>query len=145
MSDEETDALVTTTVALDVVDRGDVSDAFSLATIDVSGRRWVVAVADDADERHRGLRQVANLGDLDGMLFVYDEDSTSTFGMHTVPIRLDIAWFDADGRLVDRTTMTPCPEKPCASYEASDAYRYAVETVEGGFDGLEPLTLTIEP
>ncbi|HSG80494.1 MAG TPA: DUF192 domain-containing protein [Acidimicrobiia bacterium] len=145
MSDEETDALVTTTVTPGRVDRGDVSDAFALATIDVSGRSWIVAVADDANERYRGLRQVADLGDLDGMLFVYDEDSTSTFGMFTVPIPLEIAWFDAEGRLVDRATMAACPVNPCVSYEAADAYRYAVETVEGGFDGLDPLTLTIDP
>jgi uncharacterized membrane protein (UPF0127 family) len=152
MSDTETDARATTTAAgsqgadvTGIVDRGDVPGDLPLAAIEVSGETWAVAVADDATERFGGLRGVEDLGDLQGMLFVWDDDSTSTFGMRNVSIALDIAWFDADLNLVGRASMTPCPQTPCRSYAAGGPFRYAVETVQGGFDGLEPLTLTLDP
>ena len=144
MSDRETDGGATTTTfqpAL-VVDRGDVWSGFSLAVVEVSGRNWDVAVADTLSERNRGLRGVSDLGDLDGMLFVWQGDATSTFGMLNVPIALDIAWFSADGTLVGRATMPPCAEEPCESYGPGRPYRYAIETVEGGFGSLDPLTFS---
>jgi uncharacterized membrane protein (UPF0127 family) len=151
MTEGDTDALVTVPDGseddgpMGFVDRGEVPDDFPLAVVEVSGRTWVVAVAADSDRRYRGLRGVADLGDLDGMLFVWDEDATAGFGMLSVPIPLDIAWFDEAGTLVGTASMTPCPARPCTSYRPPGPYRHALETTGGGFDGLEPLTLVLNP
>ena len=131
--------------AMGFVVRGDVPESFPIGVIGLSAEDWVVAVADDPTERNQGLRGVADLGELDGMLFMWDRDVTTTFGMLNVPIPLEIAWFAADGTLVDRTLMTPCDAEPCPSYGASGPFRYALETTQGGFDGLDPLVLTFDP
>ena len=66
---------------------------FATTTIIVSGSTWVVAVADDPVERAQGLMGITDLGGLDGMLFVFEDDSTSGFWMKDTLIGLDIAFF----------------------------------------------------
>jgi uncharacterized membrane protein (UPF0127 family) len=100
-----------------------------------------VAVADSPALRVQGLRGVADLGGLDGMLFSFPEDSTAAFTMRGTLIPLDIAFFTAGGTLVDRLEMVPCNADPCPSYRASGPYRYALETPAGGFEGIEDLRL----
>ncbi len=107
----------------------------------VGGETWPVAVADTPELRARGLMGVAGLGDLRGMLFAWPEDVTSGFWMKDTLIPLDIGFFDADGKLVDLLSMTPCREDPCPSYRASGAYRWALEVPAGGFDGLADIDL----
>lgn len=97
-----------------------------------------VAVADDAAERTRGLMGVADLGDLDGMLFIYDPPTTSTFWMEDTLIPLDIAFFDADGNWVNNFTMPLCLDQECENYSAEGEYVYAVEVPEAGFAALTP-------
>ena len=71
MSDADTDALVTVPGGsesdgpMGFVDRGEIPDDFPLAVVEVSGLTWVVAVAADGDRRYRGLRGVADLGDVE--------------------------------------------------------------------------------
>lgn len=99
--------------------------------------RLLVAVADDEPERQHGLMNVADLADLDGMLFVFDGDTTVSFWMQDTLIPLDIAFFAADGRIVDALTMEPCRESPCPLYAADGPYRFAVEVAAGRFSALE--------
>jgi hypothetical protein len=107
----------------------------------VSGEPWLVAVADDAAERARGLMEVEDLGPLRGMLFVFPEDTTAGFWMKDTPLPLDIAFFAADGSLVAWLSMAPCPGDPCATYRAPRPYRYALEVPAGGFGGVAGLRL----
>ena len=100
-----------------------------------------MAVADTPELRSRGLMHVTELGDVRGMLFVHTDDSTSTFHMRDTVIALDIAFFREDGSLVSQASMVPCAAAPCDRYHASGPYRYALETVVGGFEGIDPLTL----
>jgi uncharacterized membrane protein (UPF0127 family) len=109
--------------------------------IGVGGESWTVAVADTPVLRVQGLRGVAGLGDLDGMLFSFPEDSAASFTMRGPLIPLDIAFFTADGRLVDRLEMVPCNADPCPSYRPSGSYRYALETPAGGFERIGDLRL----
>jgi uncharacterized membrane protein (UPF0127 family) len=118
---------------------------FVVEPIRLGDRMWRVAVAATSEQRFRGLRGIADLGDLDGMVFVYEEDSTAAFTMRDTLMPIDVAFFDADGALVDRLSMVPCTEEPCPRYVAGGAYRYAVETEAGGFDGIETLVLDPSP
>ncbi len=112
--------------------------AFPVEALVVGEREWTVAVASTPELRVQGLRGVADLGDLDGMLFVFDAPTTSAFTMLGTLMPIDIAFFDSDGVLVDRLQMVPCaPPGPCPSYRSSAPFRFALETEAGGFDGVE--------
>jgi uncharacterized membrane protein (UPF0127 family) len=124
-----------------VAPRGEALVGFEGAEIVVGGDTWNVAVADDAGERSRGLMGVTDLGDLDGMLFVFAGDTETAFWMKDTLIPLDVAFFAADGELVDLLHMVPCASDPCPTYQAAAAYRYALEVPAGGFGGIRELYL----
>jgi len=116
-------------------------DGFPRAEVTVAGQPWLVAVADEAAERARGLTGVEDLGALRGMLFVFPEDTTGGFWMKGTPLALDIAFFGADGSLVDLLEMIPCEADPCPVYQPAGIYRYALEVPLGGFAAVEDLRL----
>ena len=60
----------------------------------MGGRCLRVVLADDMTERVQGLRERSNLGPYDGMLFVYDEPVDGAFTMSTVPVPLEIGFYD---------------------------------------------------
>lgn len=117
---------------------------FPTVEILVGGERWMVAMADDPASRARGLMGVADLGDVRGMLFVFETDGTAAFWMKDTPMALDAALFAADGSLVDLLRMEPCPGDPCPVYRPASAYRYALEAPAGGFAGIGDLRLDPE-
>jgi hypothetical protein len=75
--------------------------------------------------------RVTDLGGLDGMLFVFQADSSGGFWMKNTVIPLDIVFFTADGGFVDALTMAPCTEDPCPTYRPNGSYRYALEAPAG--------------
>lgn len=79
---------------------------------------------------------VVDLGDLDGMLFVFGEEVSVAFTMQNTLIPLDIAFFDQAGRPVDRLSMTPCESEPCPLYRTSGAFAYALEMPAGAMGRL---------
>lgn len=104
---------------------------FDLDAILLDGAELLVAVADTSRLRQQGLMGVTDLGDLDGMVFVFDRDSSGGFWMKDTLIPLDIAFFDATGGFVDGFTMEPCTTNDCPSYRPSGPYRYALEMAAG--------------
>lgn len=106
-------------------------DGFEVATLTLDGTRLLVAVADDRSERQQGLMHLEDIGDLDGMLFVFDGDTSSGFWMKNTLIPLDIAFFAADGAFVDSFEMQPCVAVPCSTYRPDGSYRYALEMPAG--------------
>jgi len=99
----------------------------------VGGRCRRLVVADDRAERVQGLRARSDIGPYDGMLFAFDAPSDARFTMSTVPIALEIGFYRADGSLVARRHMTPCPsvERDCPTYGAGALFSYALETESG--------------
>jgi uncharacterized membrane protein (UPF0127 family) len=99
----------------------------------VGGRCLHVVVADDTAERVQGLRQRSDIGPYDGMLFVFDAPTATSFTMSTVPVGLDIGFYGADGSPVSRRHMKPCPsaEADCPDYHAGGPFTYALETLTG--------------
>jgi uncharacterized membrane protein (UPF0127 family) len=85
-------------------------------------------------ERSQGLRAVRDLSPYDGMLFVYSSNSTNRYTMADTLIPLDIGWYGADGKRVDRARMVPCPkgtDATCPTYGSDGSYRYALEMAPG--------------
>ncbi len=111
---------------------------FATITVAVDGDELEVALADRPDLRRRGLMGVTDLGGLDGMLFVFGEDVDGGFWMKDTVIPLDIAFFDAEGRVVDWLTMDPCLADPCPTYTPGGSYRYALETPAGSAPTIGP-------
>jgi uncharacterized membrane protein (UPF0127 family) len=99
----------------------------------VGARTLRVVVADDLRERTQGLRRRSTIGRYDGMLFVFDAPTEAGFTMSTVPVPLDIGFYDARGRAVERFQMQPCAhaEASCPVYRAAGPFSYALETLAG--------------
>lgn len=120
--------------------------ALSITTVAIDGRTLRVAVAETNDARQRGLMGVADLGSLDGLLFAYAAPVETSFHMRNVPIALDIAFFDADGRLMAVVVMAVCEGEPCPSYRSPGSFRWALEAPAGDLARLDPgATLSLEP
>jgi hypothetical protein len=111
-------------------------DGLELTTVTIGSLELMVAIADTPDARARGLSGTADLGPLDGMLFVYQDPVDTGFFMRGVAMALDIAFVDADGRVLSVLTMPLCPEDPCPIYAPSSPYRWAIETPAGGLSGV---------
>lgn len=96
------------------------------------------ALLADTEERWRqGLKDRRDLAGYDGMIFKFDRDVDTAFGMRDTPIPLTIAWFDANGVFISRTDMEPCLQRvDCPAYRATRPYRYAIEVPRGGLDRL---------
>jgi uncharacterized protein len=96
-------------------------------------------LADDGDERGRGLMDVTDLGEPVGMAFVFEAPIEGAFYMYRTPTPLSIAWFGPDGAYVGAAEMEPCldtPSSECARYAPGSPYEVAVEVVAGGLGDL---------
>ncbi|MDJ0925215.1 MAG: DUF192 domain-containing protein [Acidimicrobiia bacterium] len=99
--------------------------------VSLDGRQLLVAVADTPQLRRNGLMFVEDLVDLDGMLFLFESETSTGFWMKNTVIPLDIAFFDDGGRYVDGFAMEPCDSSPCPTYFPEGSYRYALEMAAG--------------
>jgi uncharacterized protein len=112
-------------------------EGFEVIEIEVGGEALTVAVAETSTQRSQGLRGVEELpAGLDGMLFVFEETRSATFGMRDTLIPLDIWWFDEQGRLLGSTEMEPCATQDCPTYPSPGEVAWALETPMGQFDFL---------
>jgi uncharacterized membrane protein (UPF0127 family) len=108
-------------------------EGFEVIQLTVDGDPLSVALADTPALRRQGLRGVEDLGEVAGMWFTWGgAESTSAFTMQDTLIELDIAFFDADGEVVDVLTMVPCSQSDCPLYRASRPYVAALEVPADG-------------
>lgn len=111
--------------------------AIAITNPDGSIVGWCVLLAETAERRERGLMEVTDLGGYPGMLFVWADDSSSSFWMQNTPMPLSIAWIDATGRIVSTSDMEPCGNVPtCPLYAPEGNYRFALEVPQGQLDEL---------
>ncbi len=64
---------------------------------------------------------------IDGMLFVFSEETTGGFWMKNTLVPLTIAYFDSRGKRVRKLSMTPCRTASCKIYDPGRRYRFALE------------------
>jgi uncharacterized membrane protein (UPF0127 family) len=102
-----------------------------LTNLEVGGHTVKVEVADDDDERRRGLMNRDSLPEDQGMLFVYPEQRTLSFWMRNTDIPLDIAYIDQQGFIVDIQRMDPHTEE---LHPSSRPAMYALEMNQGWFE-----------
>lgn len=88
-------------------------------------------------QQGQGLMNRTDLGGYDGMLFKFASDTDGTFWMKDTPLPLSIAFFEASGRFVSTTDMTPCiHQASCPTYSAARPYRWALEVPQGALPRL---------
>jgi uncharacterized protein len=92
-----------------------------------------VAVADAPNEHRQGLMGVEHLPTDEGMAFVFDEPTQTSFWMKDTLIPLSIAFIDEGGVIVGVREMRPCEADPCPTYGVGRPYVLAVEANRGWF------------
>jgi uncharacterized membrane protein (UPF0127 family) len=117
------------------------SEPFDVATLTLRGPDGAatevpVYVAAEPAQRQRGLMDRDELPAGTGMVFRFPADSSGAFYMYRTRIPLSIAFYDAEGTVVDVLDMEPCPaEDPaaCPRYRPDAPYRGALEVNRGFF------------
>ncbi|MBB1086863.1 DUF192 domain-containing protein [Lysobacter sp. SG-8] len=101
--------------------------------VEVGGERFTVEVADDNEERARGLMFRDALEAGHGMLFVHERESPQAYWMKNTRIALDILYFDDELRLVSQQRdVPPCSlGDGCPPYPSRGPARYVLELNAG--------------
>lgn len=102
------------------------------------GRAWVIFGADTVlaelartpEERAQGLMYRENLPEGQGMLFVFADTQIRSFWMSNTFIPLDIAYLDAELRIVDIHAMDP---QTTESHPSAEPAMFALEVPQGWF------------
>ncbi len=89
-----------------------ISDYFPIKVGDQTVRMQLAVLP---HEQERGLMERTDLGENDGMIFIYRTPQTMSFWMHNTPTPLDIGFFTEDGVLAEIYPMYPYDEKPVKS------------------------------
>jgi uncharacterized membrane protein (UPF0127 family) len=109
-----------------------------LPLMKINGVNAWVELALTENERQHGLMHRPRLSADDGMLFAYPDEGNHSFWMMNTFIPLDIAFFAADGTLinVNETPMYPDPRNPGNNYATSNSKgpaRFVLEMNLGWF------------
>jgi uncharacterized membrane protein (UPF0127 family) len=106
------------------------------STVSFDGKDAVlyVDVANTPQEQQKGLMGVETLPADEGMAFVFDRPTDSTFWMKDTLIPLSVAFIDANDRLIGLRDMPPCEADPCPTYGIDEPYVLAIEANLGWFD-----------
>lgn len=110
----------------------------------IGGERFRLEVAADPQTQYRGLGGRTEIPRNAGMLFVNASPRPLAFVMRDCPIPIDVAFLDAEGRVLNVHTMPPepprRPDESAGDYEARlPAYpsagpaQYAIELAGGRF------------
>lgn len=108
-----------------------------MPVVKVGGHDVHVETSHTIAERLRGLMHRPRLSKDDGMLFLYAQEDERGFWMKNTLIALDIAYFDAAGRLINVVRMKPAAD-PSQGGElkapSAAPARFVLEVNHGWFD-----------
>ena len=101
-----------------------------------------VEIADNDQERARGLMERESVPENTGMFFVYPKDIKADFWMKNMKVPIDMIFITSD-RVIDtiRHNAPPCSEnETCAHYRSEGEVRYVLEVRAGYAEdkGIEP-------
>ena len=101
--------------------------------VELQGERYRVEIADDDDERARGLMFVDSMAPDRGMFFIHDRNEPLAYWMKNTRIALDILYFDEQLALVaQQRDVPPCSAgSRCPTYPSDAPARYVLELNAG--------------
>ena len=88
-------------------------------------------LAVEAEELRRGLMYRKNMGENEGMIFLYTKPQRMSFWMRNTPLPLDVGFISSDGVLQEFYPLYPYDETTVVS--RSDELQYALELNQGWF------------
>jgi uncharacterized membrane protein (UPF0127 family) len=106
--------------------------AAASASVKISGHTWKVEIARTTQDRYQGLSDRPRVPEGTGMLFVYPRAQLLSFCMRRCLVGLDIAFLDAQGRVVSTYTMRVEPyDQEQEAYSSIEPAQYALEVAAG--------------
>jgi uncharacterized membrane protein (UPF0127 family) len=93
-------------------------------TIIIGNQEYDVAIADTPESRQQGLEPYGYLKPDEGMLFVFDQESTDYFTMENCAIDLDIIFIDSDGAVIEVHSVKAYDDNPII---CSEPYLFVLE------------------
>lgn len=106
--------------------------------VEVGGQRFDIELADEFNERARGLMYRDSMPADHGMLFVHENEAPLAYWMKNTKIPLDILYFDAERKLVSIQRGVPiCTAGDrCPNYPSRGPAKYVLELNAGRSDAL---------
>lgn len=103
------------------------------AWVELAGQRYQVEVADNDEERTRGLMFRDEMAADHGMIFIHDSEAPQAYWMKNTRIALDILYFDNGRKLVaQQRDVPPCSAGDrCPPYPSNAPARYVLELNAG--------------
>lgn len=94
-----------------------------------------VEIASDEAQRELGLMYRTQLGEKQGMLFVYPDQAIRQVWMKNTLLSLDVLFLSDDGHIISiLTKLEPCVNDPCSIYDSQKAAMYMLELNAGFVD-----------
>ncbi|MEW6676711.1 MAG: DUF192 domain-containing protein [Pseudomonadota bacterium] len=93
--------------------------------------QWQVEVAHTLAARTRGLSGRTALPPGTAMWFVFPGPETPGFWMKDMAFPIDLAWVNAQGRVVGVERMAPCEPWSCPIHYPPEPVAYVLETAAG--------------
>jgi uncharacterized membrane protein (UPF0127 family) len=100
----------------------------------IGGQEIYVNLADTPIEQERGLSGKKNLGEKQGMLFVFDEPGVYPFWMKDMNFPLDIIWIDENSHII-YIQKDAKPDSYPKSFGPNKNSKYVLE-VNSGFSNI---------
>ncbi len=86
-----------------------------------------VELAQTQEEITKGLMYRTELGEDQGMLFIFAEEAERFFWMKNTKIPLDMIFIAEDGRIVKIQHAIPCTTSQCRLYPSQSPAKYVLE------------------
>tara|TARA_R100000426_G_C4731698_1_gene76054 strand:+ start:35 stop:424 length:390 start_codon:yes stop_codon:yes gene_type:complete len=99
--------------------------------IKINNAKLKVKLAVTEKQMAKGLMNVTEMPENEGMLFCYPEERKLTFWMKSTPIPLSIAFIDKDKKIIQIEDLEPYDE---TSVQSDRAAKWALESNQGWFD-----------
>lgn len=108
----------------------------SKSWVEIRGQRFPVEVADNFEERQRGLMFRDELAKDTGMLFIHVVEEPQAYWMKNTNIPLDILYFSKDLKLVSaQERVPPCSAGDrCPPYPSEGAAMFVLELNAGSVE-----------
>jgi len=107
-------------------------------SVKINNSSWQVEIAETRAKRYRGMSGRIEVGEDEGMLFVYPDSRVRDYCMRGCLVPLDIAFIDENLKVIKTYTMQPEPgQVGKMQYSSETPAKYVFEAAGGAFAAAE--------